>query len=146
MLTHIDDVAEAVVAQAAQLLARLVQHVGAEAHDQAGRFGERDEIVRLDHQAIFAPARERFEGHDPAGRRIDDRLIGDRELVAFERAAQRAFEFELGDRRDVQRWPDRRRRSCRRAPWRRTSRYRRCAAVRRSSYRRAETAPGPRSR
>ena len=63
--------------------ARLLEHVPAERHDQAGVFRERDELDRGDAAAArVVPAHERLDGDGLSGDEIDDRLVLDDELVA----------------------------------------------------------------
>src|SRR3954463_15982055 len=83
------------------LPACLVQNPAAEVDDQAGLLRERDEVEWHDEPAPWMrPAQERLESDDAAARELDDRLVVDDELVAFDRAPQVGLDLEpLDDRR-----------------------------------------------
>ena len=76
-----------VVEPESRLRARTLEYECSESYDEARRFGERYEAGRLDDLAVLGPAHERFERNDLAGLRIDDRLVGDVDRAAIERAA-----------------------------------------------------------
>ena len=79
--------------------ARGAQHPVSQRNDEAGLFGERDEIVGLDHAAgRMLPADERFESGNDAGRDFYDRLVVDDELLALERLTHVALQRQLAHR------------------------------------------------
>ena len=69
--------------------ARLLEHPGANRHDQAAVLGQRYEVIRTDAAALgMGPAQERLDpDHAPAGD-VDLRLVMDFELVALERMGE----------------------------------------------------------
>ena len=94
-------------APSAELAAGLVEHPGADRHDQAGVLRDRNEFGR-EHQsaARVMPAQQRLEPGEPRARQRDDRLVVDLQLVPFERPAQILFEpqpfFGRGEHRRVE--------------------------------------------
>ena len=71
------------------LAAGLADHPEVERDDQAGLLGGGDELRRRDQPALgVLPADQRLEARDPTGIELDDRLVGDPELVALDRAAK----------------------------------------------------------
>ena len=84
------------------LMARLAQHLIGERDDEAGLFGDGDELRRRHHAAIRAlPAHQRLQPADARRRQLHDRLIEDRELVALDRAAQLGLERQALQRGGV---------------------------------------------
>src|SRR5271155_1052546 len=70
---------------APQLPARLLENVPAQGDDEAGVFGERDEIVGRNHADVWPePARERFKSSWAPAPEIDNWLIEDVYLGTFE--------------------------------------------------------------
>jgi hypothetical protein len=63
----------------AQFRAGRIEHLAAETNDQIRIFGHADEGRRAQLPALgVVPTRQRFDGHDPTARQIDDRLkVGD---------------------------------------------------------------------
>ena len=85
------------------LAARLSQHPVADRHEQPGVFGDSEEV--FGHQQTSGgvpPAQERFDAVDRAGAHLDDRLVVEAELVAFDRAVQLGFDAEACERAGVQ--------------------------------------------
>src|SRR6185436_13538629 len=75
----------------AHLPARRPEHPLADRHDRADLLRERDEVLRLHHPDTGTiPAQQRFESGDPSGLELELRLIDEKQLVALDRAAQRA--------------------------------------------------------
>ena len=63
-------------------------------NDQAGIFGERNEIRWIDEAALgMLPANQRFKAGELAVLERNDRLVVNAELFAIERAAQVVFHF-----------------------------------------------------
>ena len=111
-----------------ELAARLLEHELADRDDQPGLLGEVDELDRVDHAPLaVAPAHERLEARGLERRELDDRLVADLHLAAFERVT------EIGEQRGAldDSAVHRRTRTACSAPCRRssrcTSRCRRCA-------------------
>jgi hypothetical protein len=86
-----------------KLAAGLDEAPAAEAPDQPGLLGERDELSRWDEAvARVLPARERLEALDLARRERQRRLVVELELVVRDRLAQLGLELQPLDERDVQ--------------------------------------------
>ena len=69
--------------QAATCAAGLARGPSGRGQDRPVLLGERDELVRAEEAAgRVAPADERLDAVDPAGRELDDRLVEDDELAA----------------------------------------------------------------
>ena len=84
---HVDGDREVgVVMQPAQ---RVLEHAPAQRDDQSRVLGERDEVAGRDEPELgMVPAHERFERHRRPGANVDDRLVVDDQLVAFQRSVQ----------------------------------------------------------
>jgi hypothetical protein len=76
------------------LAGRLADRPLAHRHDQAGLFGQRDEVARRHQHAV---ARQRISASTPTigAAHVDLGLVVQHQFVAFDRLVQRAFEFEL---------------------------------------------------
>ncbi len=73
----------------ARLAAGLLQHPGADRHDEAGLLGDRDEVHRRDHAAgRVVPTHQGLEARQIAGIEIDDRLIEHEQLFAAQGLVQ----------------------------------------------------------
>ena len=69
------------------------QHLLAERNDQPAVLGDRNEFDRRDLAAVgMGPAAQRFHAHDRLAAVVDDRLIGDPQLVVLDRRAQVVLE------------------------------------------------------
>ena len=78
-----------------QVFGRLLHGEQAELHDQPAAFGDRDEVGRRDRAAArVLPAQQRLEAGDGAVLEPHDRLVGERELLALDRAAKVGFELQ----------------------------------------------------
>ncbi len=78
-----------------QLLARALQHPGADRDNQAGVLRDRDELHRRDvAQFAVVPAQERFRADCAAAPAIDDRLVDETQLARRQRAAQELLDRE----------------------------------------------------
>ena len=78
------------------------QHPVAELDDQAGFFGERNEIGRRDQAALrMVPAHQGFERDDLVAGDVADRLIVDFEFVALQRRPQVEFQQAPGLRAGI---------------------------------------------
>ena len=96
---HWTAVACRLVVPAAQPAARLAQHPAADRHDQAGLLGQRDELAgRRPGRARVLPAHERLDAAGRAAREVDHAAGSEAQLVALERAAQRALESRARSR------------------------------------------------
>ena len=83
-----------------RLAARLLDHPHADGHDEAGLFGDVDELRRHERAALgMLPAQQRLDADDEAALEVDGRLVDDAQLVAVERAAQRGLDVEAFDER-----------------------------------------------
>ena len=86
--------------QSRQRPRRGLERPAAERDDQARFLGDRDEFARRDRpRSVMLPARERLEAGDTAGRELDQRLEGERQLVGLDRAAQLGLDAEAAARR-----------------------------------------------
>ncbi len=80
----------------------LLQHPAPERHDQPGPFGERDETVRAEDPVLrVRPAHQRLGPVDAAVAHVDQRLVLDEELAAFQRRGQGVGQAVAGDRAGV---------------------------------------------
>ena len=80
---------------AGEVLGRALHGEQAELDDQAAAFGDRDEVGRRDHAAArMIPAQQRLEAGDAAVLQPHDRLVGEREFLALDGAAQVGFELQ----------------------------------------------------
>ena len=71
------------------VVARLLQHEGAELTDETGLLGDGDELRRRDHAACrVTPAHQRLAAGDRAGGELDKRLVVDLEITRMKRGAQ----------------------------------------------------------
>ena len=78
--------------------AGLLEHPASERDDQAGLLGERNELAGREHAALgMAPPHERLGADDAAGLQVDDRLVVQEKLRAFDRAVQIGFQLEALD-------------------------------------------------
>ena len=72
-----------------RLLARPQQHLPADGIDEPGFLEQRDEVVRLhDAAGRMVPAHQRFDTRDLAVAQVEDRLVLEEELVAFDGVAE----------------------------------------------------------
>src|SRR4029078_6057647 len=77
------------------LAAALADDPAADVDDEADLLGQRDERRRHEQAALrVGPADERLDGDRAARRDLDDRLVGDLELVPGERLAEIRFELQ----------------------------------------------------
>jgi hypothetical protein len=71
------------------LAARLFKHPPTQRHDEASLFGQRDEVDRTNHAALWMlPAHQRFQLEHPAGRQVDDGLVVHAQRTALDRLPQ----------------------------------------------------------
>ena len=82
----------------ADLPAGFADHPEVEGNDQAGLLGSGNEVHRRDEAAFgVLPAHQGLEPRNPAVVEGDDRLIGDPELVAFNRAPEVCLQLQAVD-------------------------------------------------
>ena len=83
------------IAPRARIVADAAQHPLADRHDQSRFFREGDEVRRLHESARrMVPANQRFQRNDLLAVAVEDRLVVQHQLVAFERVVEALFERE----------------------------------------------------